>query len=128
MRRLAVLAVSALLLLAPTVANAATAAATTPASRPVAGTYKLFYNWSQTGFSHSPMTLNADGTGSDKAGHPITWSMSGKSLTLLLNDPPSGVTTYLGTKSRAGFDTRRHPGTMSSNQGFAGVWYAVKTG
>jgi hypothetical protein len=51
----------------------------------------------------------------------IVWSLSGKSLTMTFDD---GLWTYLGTKSKAGFNNRAHPGTLSNING--GTWYAVR--
>jgi hypothetical protein len=37
-----------------------------------------------------------------------------------------GLWTYLGTKSKAGFNNRAHPGTLSNINGGTGTWYAVR--
>jgi hypothetical protein len=34
-----------------------------------------------------------------------------------------GLRTYLGTKSKAGFNNRAHPGTLSNINGGTGTWY-----
>jgi hypothetical protein len=115
------------LMLAAVVAAAAPAGAAT--ARPdvgvnrVAGQYTAYGKWDKKGYTPFSLTLNRDGTGTDLYGDTIIWTISGKDLQMTFD---GGLWTYLGTKSRAGFDNAKHPGTLSNINGGTGTWYAVK--
>jgi hypothetical protein len=115
------------LMLCFAVVAASPAAAATP--RPsvgpavVAGNYTVHANFNNTGYQTYALTLYANHTGTDHYNDTIVWSLSGKNLTMNYDD---GLWTYLGTKTKAGFNNKRHPGTLSNINGGTGIWYAVK--
>lgn len=127
MRRLAAWLIGPLML-SSAVFTAAPAVASTasPSLRPsvVAGQYTLYgkYGTSQTYISYS-LTLFKDHTGTDHVNDTIVWSTSGKDLTMVFD---GGLWTYLGHKTRTGFNNLANPGTLSNINGGTGLWYAVK--
>jgi len=119
--------VAAAIVLGPALAGGpvSSASARSTAPSPVVGHYRIHYNWSNTGFTPDQMLLRRDHTGFIGLRNriPLTWSTTGAAVTLVLD---GGETTYHGTVSAAGFDTRKAPGTMSSVKGYIGTWYAVR--
>jgi hypothetical protein len=90
----------------------------------VAGQYTLYgkYGKSKTYIFYS-LTLFKDHTGTDHVNDTIVWSTSGKDLTMVFD---GGLWTYLGHKTKAGFNSLASPGTLSNINGGTGLWYAVK--
>ena len=130
MKRLSALVIFALLASAPMLASEPSAGATAVAPDVVAGTYNIFYKWSEmTTYAEDPITLHRNHTGTDTYGDAITWSLSGKTITIVFeNSSFPGVTaTYIGTKNRVGFSHQRNPGTMSNSSGDTGIWYGLTT-
>ena len=105
--------------------GAATNAA--PAPSAVAGTYTFFVNWDNGGYQSAVAVLNADHTGSDIDGDTITWSTSGRKITITFKSSVATPAKFRGVTSKAGFNSAAHPGTTTDRAGHSGVWYAVKT-
>jgi hypothetical protein len=129
MRRYCARLISTLVLVSTAVAvEPAAATAARPAVAPaaaIAGHYTGFLNWNHTGYSRFWLVLNPDHTGTDKYHETIVWSQSGKTFEMTVNG--TAVATYHGTKTKAGLNNRRHPGTMSNDIGDSGTWFAVRT-
>jgi hypothetical protein len=127
-KRISMLALGALLVVAPTLASMPSAVSSTRGvATPdlVAGSYKVFYNWNHVGFRHTVVTLDGDHTGTDSSGHAVTWSRAGRIVTFTISAPPVEA-TYIGTKNHNGFSSKQNPGTITNSLGDNGVWYAVK--
>ena len=93
-------------------------------AKSVAGTYTVHAVWTgRGGWQAWSMTLNRDHTGTSEFGDTIVWSNSGRSFSMTLNS----VATFVGTKTKAGFSSLAHLGTMSNTSGRTGVWYAITT-
>jgi hypothetical protein len=90
----------------------------------VPGEYTAYGKYGKnTEYTAFSLTLRADHTGTDHFNDTIVWSMSGRDLTMNFDD---GLWTYLGTKTRAGFNSAKNPGTLSNVNGGTGTWYAIK--
>ena len=101
-------------------AGAATAQPTTS----WAGTYDMYVTWVGHPTGLFPFTLKADHTGSDDFGDTITWTKAQHNITITFTG--GGATaTYLGKKSKNGFNTKKKQGTSSSTSGATGTWYAL---
>jgi hypothetical protein len=91
----------------------------------VAGSYTVFTNWNGGGYQSFSMTLNRNHTGTTPMNDTITWSINVRAFSMTMD----GVNFYKGTTTKAGFNSKRHPGTVTSNNGGGtGIWYAIKTG
>ena len=126
MKRIAAWLVGPLMLVGIGFAAApATAATVRPLSEVnVPGNYTAYAKYgTSTKWVAFSLTLRADHTGTDHFNDTIVWSISGKDLTMNFDD---GLWTYLGHKTRAGFNNKSNPGTLSNVNGGTGVWYAVR--
>jgi hypothetical protein len=124
MRRLSVWLIGPLLL-ATTVLSAVTAGpAAAVGVRRVAGDYTVYGKFDKDKpYTSFPMTLNRDGTGTDHFGDTIVWTITDRDLEMTFDD---GLWHYSGTKTRAGFNNIKHPGTATNINGGTFPWYAVK--
>ena len=89
----------------------------------VAGNYTMHANFNGTGYQTFSMTLYSNHTGTDHYNDTIIWSVSDRNLTMTWD---AGLWTYLGLKTKTGFNKPRIPGTLSNINGGTGIWYAVK--
>jgi hypothetical protein len=126
MKRIAAWLVGPLMLVSTGVAaNPASAATVRPSvGVHVPGEYTAYGKYgNNTKYISFSLTLRADHTGTDHFNDTIVWSMSGRDLTMNFDD---GLWTYLGTKTKAGFNSAKNPGTLSNVNGGTGTWYAIK--
>jgi hypothetical protein len=114
-----------LLALTTVAATAGAAAAAAPTKPPVVqGVYTVSATYGKQAHPQTfSMTLYKNHTGTDHFGDTITWSVDGKSFTMVLD---GGLWTYHGTKHLGGFDTAAKPGTLENVNGGTGTWYAVR--
>ena len=123
-RRFSALLIGALMFSAPMLVRVSDAGAVTTQRSVVAGNYTVYTNWNGGGYQAFNMTLRRNHTGTTPMNDTIIWSITGRAFTMTID----GVNSYKGTTTKAGFNNRRNPGTVtSSNGGGSGVWYAVKT-
>ncbi|HEY5011479.1 MAG TPA: hypothetical protein VIK61_02085 [Acidimicrobiia bacterium] len=122
-RRLAPLVVAAGLLTFVTAPNA-TAVVPNAQAAAFVGTYTVFVD-TGSGYSHTPMTLNADGTGVFIA--TTTWANQGKILTVTVTIFVPHTLTFTGNRTKKGICSKRQPCTTFSDGTPDGVWYAIKT-
>lgn len=129
MKRLSALMIGVLMVSAPMFTSGSSAGASMATPHVVTGTYNLYDNWNNGGWNlETSFTLYSNHTGIDGYSDPITWSASGKTITLKINSVILGATvTAVGTKNRVGISKKRNPGTITNSLGPSGVWYAVKT-
>ena len=103
-------------------ASAATASPSVSAGA-IAGQYTAYAQYGNGKWVTFSLTLYRDHTGTDHFNDTIVWSTSYRNITMTFDD---GLWTYLGRKTRAGFNNARKPGTLSNVNGGSGTWYAVK--
>jgi hypothetical protein len=125
-RSLATVAIATFALTGFGVQGAGATATTTAQPAAVAGPYTFYLFWTGYPPSSGFVTLNRNHTGSDTAGDTITWSKTGRSVTVTIANGLA-TATYLGRKTKTGLNNVRHPGTMSNDVGGRGTFYAVKT-
>jgi hypothetical protein len=127
MKRFVAMSACALALGIGTLSGIPTANAIPPARRAgFAGIYVVYVKWGHDKrWSGWELTLSPNGKGSSsEPGGDITWSRAGKTVTVSLVYPAVEA-DYTGTKTRAGFNKPRKPGTMTNTDGSSGIWYAV---
>jgi hypothetical protein len=126
MKRLAGLMIGASMLLAPMLTICPAGAS---AARPavVKGHYTVLVHWDggPPGYLPFAVTLNKNRTGFDDFGDSINWSLNGKNFQMAFSGP--NPATFVGTKTKAGFNKESKPGMVFSVPGpVTGTWYAVK--
>jgi hypothetical protein len=108
------------------VAGAGTAVgAASSSNHPLVGSYEVTVAWTNPVVDASfPIVLNPNHT----VAYPTfptnagTWSKAGKEITIVED---GGAATYLGKVTGKGLSKPTKPGTMSSDSGNTGTWYAV---
>jgi len=101
---------------------AAAAAISQQAPAVVPGSYVVQVHWDGGGWNIFGMTLYGNHNATDSYGDPGTWTKVGKTVTIAWN---SGISVYIGTKNKKGFDNPKKPGTVSNDVGDTGIWYAT---
>ena len=103
------------------------AAAPALGARKIAGTYTVYFSYVGP-YNNLPVTLTRKHSGTDIDDDQIVWSSVGRSIELDFSSAalPGATATFLGTVTKTGFDSAKHPGTFSNSLGDSGVWYAVK--
>jgi hypothetical protein len=120
-KRIGAVLIGVLMIGAPLLVESAAGASTSAPSVAVAGRYRFHLNWQNGGWGSGPsVTLAKDHTGTDNIASKVTWTEANTTITF--------KATYHGTVTTGGFSTRAKPGTMSSNDGLSGTWYAVRAG
>jgi hypothetical protein len=99
-------------------------AATRSPSVTWAGTYDFYVTWSGHPTALFPITLNKNHTGVDPAGDVVKWTKAQRNITITITG--GGATaTYLGKRTKNGFNTKKKQGGSSSTTGASGTWYAI---
>ena len=122
LRTVAVLMVSAIAFMG----SGVSAAHAAPKTRSVSwlGTYDMYVTWTGHPTGLFSFTLGAHHSGSDDPGDTVTWKKSGRMITITFASD-LGSATYVGKKTKFGFNTKKKQGTSSSTSGSSGTWYAI---